>query len=165
MKEKREKALIVIFLGLTTGLAIFLGYTTYVWVTIGNIFNNLDENTTINNIEISTQNNTTSMNVTITIANPYACSHVNIYIVLKALTIDNKTISLYDYYKGQLSGTFGNLHVPPNSNATIKFKFNLPQNSLDIQEPQNITLNIRILATTIINEGKPQTIEFEKHYQ
>jgi hypothetical protein len=165
MKEKMEKAPILIFLGLTIGLTTFLGYTTYVWISVGTLFNTLDQNTTIDNIQISTQNNSTSMNVTITITNPLVFSYVNTYISIESLITDNKSISLEDYYKGQLPGTFGNLHIPPNSKTTIKLGFKLPQNSSSIQESRSITLNIRLLATTAVNEGSPQTIDFAKQYQ
>jgi len=164
MKREMKTASILMFLGLTIGLIIFLGYTTQVWTSVGTLFDGLDENTTIDNIEISTQNNTTAMNVTITITNPMLFSHINTYIAIKSLIIDNELIPLEDYYEGQLPGTFGNLHAPPNSKATKKFDFKLPQNP-STQEYQSITLNIRFLVTTVVNEGSPQTIEFSKQYQ
>jgi hypothetical protein len=166
MKAQSKKALLLIFLGLTVGLAAFLCYTIYVWIGVGNLLRSLDDNTTIDNMEISTQNNTTSMNATITITNCFAGSYIKIYIAIKALTINGKTpISLYDLYEGQLPGTFGNIYISPLSNASIKLSFNLPSDSLKTEDLQNLTLNIRILATTVVNEGRPQTIDFEKRYR
>jgi hypothetical protein len=165
MKEKTEKASILIFLGATIVLATFLGYTTYIWISVGTLFNTMDQNTTIDNVQISTQNNSTFMNVTIAIKNPLAFSHINVYIALKSLILGDESISLTNYYKGQLPGTFGNLYIPSNSKATIKLGFELPQNSSSALEAQSITLIIRILATTAVNEGSPQTIDFAKQYQ
>jgi hypothetical protein len=165
MNRKIKTAPTLIFLGLTIGSIIFLGYTTHVWISVGTFFNSLDENTKIDNIEISKQNNTTAMNVTITITNPMIFSYINTYIAIKSLIIDDKLISLEDYYEGQLPGTFGNLHAPANSKATKNFNFKLSQNLSSIQEYQSIKLNIHLLGTTIVNEGKPQTIDFSKQYQ
>jgi hypothetical protein len=167
MQKTKNTIPATIFLGLTIGLTTILGYNTYIWINISDLYRNLDKNTTIDNVEIITKNDTNlTVNINITITNPYTCTHIDTYIAIKAIKINEKFISLEDYYHGQLPGTFiAGFYIPPGSKATASFNFDISQSSLNMQENQNITLYIRLLAATIINQGKPQTVEFTKQYR
>ncbi|MEM1589130.1 MAG: hypothetical protein QW175_01765 [Candidatus Bathyarchaeia archaeon] len=156
-KNKRNSVIIAILLGLTIGSSIFVGYSTFLWISVAQFYHNLQSSITINEVQIAAKNESYLMNVTVSIRNELAYSHVNMYIALEKIIIHNNIISLDDPYEGLPPSAFTRVKVPQQSNVSVKFSLTLPKNFPKIEDSVEMKFVIRVLATTIINEGQPQT--------
>lgn len=161
-QKMKEKMLTVIFLGLTLGSTAFLGYTTFLWISIERFYFNLENDLNINQVKITTSNGNRLMNVTITIRNELACSHVNIYIAIEQIIVNGNRISLIDYYRGPLPGTFTRIKIPQLTNASVKLIFTIPESFPRIENQTELNFVMKIIASTILNEDQPQTIRVIK---
>lgn len=163
MKTKREKTLLLVFLGLTVALGSLLSYTMYLYIGVAGLFADLGENLTVEKIEMYTRDSSKQMSVTITVFNSFAGSYLKVYIAIKELRIGEKAIALYSGAV-QFDGTFTYLNVPSLSNGTAKLSFDVSSFSISPQDLQNLRVRIRLLATTVVNEGAPLSMDFVKIY-
>jgi hypothetical protein len=165
-RNKSSRALLVIFLGLTVGLSAYLSYTVYVYIGVALVFHGFDSNLTVDRVAVSTEATSPSVNLTMTVSNPFAGSYMDLYVAVKELT--SSGMILFSRYSGDpVPGTFVDVYLPAQSSRQIMLSFAPDQTDYHGQDPRtplNITLVIRILATTIINPESAQRIDVIKQY-
>jgi hypothetical protein len=160
MKTKREKALLLIFLGLTVALGSVLSYTMYLYIGVAALFRSLDENLTIDKIEIYAYDSSELMKITMTVYNSFAGSYLKLYAAVKELYIGDKVITLYSGGE-PFAGTFTNVDIPPLHNATVTLAFDVSSYSLNTQDLQNLKIKIRLQPTSVINEDVSQRLTYD----